>query len=83
MFPLALAAFSALIGLILSTSILKWRRQRIKLPPGPPRKPLFGNLGDLPSNDVRLWEFWLKHKETYGKFSDRAIMSHENIVVTI
>ncbi|KAL5363085.1 cytochrome P450 [Aspergillus floccosus] len=81
MFSLALAVFLALVGLVFSTSILQRRRRQIKLPPGPPRKPLVGNLGDLPSLDERTWEFWLKHKDIYGPISSLSVLGQTMIVL--
>lgn len=36
------------------------------LPPGPPPKPIIGNLADLPSPGQQDWVHWLKLKDTYG-----------------
>lgn len=38
------------------------------LPPGPPRKPIIGNLFDFPKPGSKEWEHWLKHKDLYGQF---------------
>lgn len=72
---LALAVLSALVWLALRSDVLQKTRQQTKLPPGPRRKLLFGNLGDLPPADERAWEFWLKHKDLYGKFFHWDMMS--------
>lgn len=37
------------------------------LPPGPKPWPVLGNITDLPKPGVREWEFWLRHKDNYGK----------------
>lgn len=71
-----------LIGLFLGGCILQSRRRRqIHLPPGPSRKPLVGNLCDLPSHDERAWLFWMKHKDLYGKCSELAMMQHKKKLV--
>lgn len=36
------------------------------LPPGPPPKPIVGNISDLPPKGAQDWMHWLKHKELYG-----------------
>lgn len=38
------------------------------LPPGPKRKPLIGNLLDLPQPGEYEWIHWMKHKDLYGEF---------------
>lgn len=65
MSPILIVTAIGLLGLYL----LKWvstKRQQAALPPGPPRKPVVGNLGDLPSHTEKAWEYWLKHKDVYG-----------------
>lgn len=42
------------------------RRLPGPLPPGPPRKPILGNITDLPPKGEREWMHWMKHKELYG-----------------
>lgn len=37
------------------------------LPPGPPPRPIIGNLADLPSPGQQDWVHWLKLKDTYGE----------------
>lgn len=66
------------IGLV-AFYVLKWvstKRLRVALPPGPPRKPLIGNLGDLPSHTDKAWEYWLKHKDLYGELLIADISDH-------
>lgn len=36
------------------------------LPPGPSRKPIVGNLRDMPSPAEQDWKYWLKYKDLYG-----------------
>ncbi|GJJ06884.1 hypothetical protein Clacol_001080 [Clathrus columnatus] len=61
---LAAAATIALITFYL----LNYRRRRVpkglRLPPGPPRKPIIGNLTDMPH--YRQWETFKKWHELYG-----------------
>ncbi|OGM40602.1 cytochrome P450 monooxygenase [Aspergillus bombycis] len=70
----------SLVGLYLVRSLLGKKQSLGVLPPGPPRKPIIGNLTDLPSHDVRDWEYWLKHKDLYGPISSLSIFS-DNIVI--
>ncbi|KAB8261239.1 cytochrome P450 [Aspergillus pseudonomiae] len=70
----------SLVGLYLVRSLLSKKQSLGTLPPGPPRKPIIGNLTDLPSHDVRDWEYWLKHKDLYGPISSLSIFG-DNIVI--
>ncbi|OJJ42336.1 hypothetical protein ASPZODRAFT_162256 [Penicilliopsis zonata CBS 506.65] len=45
------------------------KKRRLRLPPGPPGKFLFGNLGDLPGRDELEGKYWLQHKKIYGPIS--------------
>ncbi|KAF8501281.1 cytochrome P450 [Hysterangium stoloniferum] len=51
-----------LLGLFLAHILLD--RRRLRLPPGPPRRLLVGNVGDLPSS--REWRTYEKWAEQYG-----------------
>ncbi|KAL4803060.1 cytochrome P450 [Aspergillus unguis] len=51
------------------------------LPPGPPPKPLIGNLRDLPSPGQKDWEHWLKHKDAYGGISSLTILGQTIIIL--
>ncbi|EAU32638.1 predicted protein [Aspergillus terreus NIH2624] len=71
------------IGLV-AFYVLKWvstKRLRVALPPGPPRKPLIGNLGDLPSHTDKAWEYWLKHKDLYGPISSLTVCGQDIIII--
>lgn len=59
---LAIVAYAAIRIVILFR-----KRKPYPLPPGPKPWPLLGNITDLPSPGVREWEFWRKHRESYGK----------------
>lgn len=55
--------------------LLDTRRKKLLLPPGPKRKPIIGNLLDLPKGE-QDWIYWLRHKTLYGElypFFDRVI----------
>lgn len=45
------------------------------LPPGPPAKPIIGNLADLPSPGQQDWVHWLKLKDTYGRQSGQSSLN--------
>lgn len=56
-----------LLASLLGGLILKvWYRFKFRLPPGPSRRPIIGNLLDSPPEGCKEWEHWLKHKELYG-----------------
>lgn len=69
--PIFLLLAISLVGLYLIRSWFSKKHPLGPLPPGPPRKPIIGNLTDLPSHDVRDWEYWLTHKDLYGKYLTR------------
>lgn len=47
--------------------LLARRRVHGPLPPGPPGKPILGNIYDLPPPGAQDWMHWLKFKDRYGK----------------
>lgn len=72
---LASIAIGVLTAYLL-TKLLTFKKPPAPLPPGPPPKPIIGNLKDLPQNGERDWEHWLKHKELYGRFTQTVILSY-------
>ena len=50
---------------VLKQIVEKTYSKQYLLPPGPKRKPLIGNLLDLPKGEFD-WIHWLRHKELYG-----------------
>lgn len=56
------------IGLFILKKIIDTssKKKQLPLPPGPKRKPLIGNLLDLPQGELD-WLHWLKHKDLYGE----------------
>jgi hypothetical protein len=61
-FILAVVAYAAVKILLLVKN-----KERRPLPPGPKPWPVVGNITDLPKPGIREWEFWLEHKDKYGK----------------
>ena len=58
--------FSLIAILLVAQYFLeRWRRNRMKLPPGPAPYPLIGNLLDMPRGSE--WLHWAKLKNVYGK----------------
>ena len=49
------------------------------LPPGPPRRPIIGNLLDLPKEQD--WLQWAKHRKLYGPISSVSVFGYNIIVV--
>jgi hypothetical protein len=53
-------------------TVIRERKRRLPpRPPGPWRKPIIGNLMDLPSPDEQDWQHWLKHKELFGENTNK------------
>jgi hypothetical protein len=54
------------------------------LPPGPRRKPILGNITDLPPKGEQDWMHWVKHKQLYGKtYSSDTDFKFEDILISI
>ena len=59
----AAAGAFAVAGLVVT---LSRRRSSLLFPPGPPPKPLLGNLLDLPPVDDAPWYKWSQWADIYG-----------------
>ncbi|GAT21241.1 cytochrome P450 oxidoreductase OrdA-like [Aspergillus luchuensis] len=74
-------AFVALTSAYIFISFLTRKSKHPPLPPGPRRKPIVGNLWDLPDPNQQDWQHWLKHKDRYGPISSLSIMGQTIIVL--
>ncbi|KAF7595511.1 hypothetical protein BBP40_005847 [Aspergillus hancockii] len=70
-----------LIGLYAIKSFHSTKRNAAQLPPGPPPKPIIGNLLDLPPPGTPDWLHWLKHKSLYGRISSVTIFGQTLIIL--
>jgi hypothetical protein len=64
------ALLNTILGLLTFLIARIWMRRKTPLgplPPGPRRKPIVGNIADLPPPGVQDWMHWLKHKDLYGR----------------
>lgn len=52
----------------------------LPLPPGPKGKFLLGNTADLPPDDAKHWEHWIKFKK-YGPVSSVSVMGQTIVIV--
>ncbi|RAH49639.1 cytochrome P450 [Aspergillus brunneoviolaceus CBS 621.78] len=75
-----LAALLLVAGYYLTTTLIS-RQKHPPLPPGPPRRPIIGNLNDLPRPGQQDWKHWLKHKELYGSISSLSVLGQTIIIV--
>ena len=74
-----LAIALGLAGLVLISCT---RKAPAPLPPGPKKKFLLGNIGDLPKAGQLEWEHWMKHKELYGPISSLSVLGQTIVIVS-
>ncbi|PYH49722.1 cytochrome P450 [Aspergillus saccharolyticus JOP 1030-1] len=72
---------ATLVGAYLIKVILTHRKLPAPLPPGPRRKPLIGNLLDLPPSGGLDWVHWHKFKEQYGPISSTRVLGETFIII--
>ncbi|KAI3212678.1 hypothetical protein CBS147311_251 [Penicillium roqueforti] len=61
--------------------LLARRRVHGPLPPGPPGKPILGNIYDLPPPGAQDWMHWLKFKDRYGQISSISVMGQTIVIL--
>ncbi|KAJ5673894.1 hypothetical protein N7462_009333 [Penicillium macrosclerotiorum] len=81
LFKLWASILITLFGISVIAAFLNRKKDHRPLPPGPPRKPLVGNLGDLPRPNDQEWQYWLKHKDLYGPISSLTVMGKNLIIL--
>ena len=71
----------AALGILLFRKLLARIRasKRLPLPPGPPKKPLIGNLLDVPTG--RSWLGWATHATRFGALSHLDIFGNHLIAL--
>ncbi|KAL4936814.1 hypothetical protein BDV06DRAFT_233009 [Aspergillus oleicola] len=75
---------NVLLGLILLSFLQRYSstgKPSTPLPPGPPPKPIIGNLRDLPSSGQQDWVHWLKHKDIYGPISSLTVFGQTIVIL--
>ncbi|CAI7597243.1 unnamed protein product [Penicillium glandicola] len=75
--------FALLLASMGLYSLKRWvlSSKLLPLPPGPPGKPIIGNLLDFPKPGCKEWEHWLKHKDLYGPISSLVTMGQTVILL--
>ncbi|RAK95668.1 cytochrome P450 [Aspergillus ibericus CBS 121593] len=70
-----------LLALYVLKAFLTPKKASAPLPPGPPPKPIIGNLHDLPPPGSKDWEHWATHKELYGPISSVTVFGQTIIIL--
>jgi hypothetical protein len=71
--------YTAFLGVLLMVYAINRRRRRAKLPPGPPRLPIIGNLHQAPSQS--MWLPFQKWVDQYGPLVSLDIGGTHMIIV--
>ncbi|KAI1109937.1 cytochrome protein [Nemania sp. NC0429] len=72
---------AAIMVIAVKISLGALKRKSGPLPPGPKGWPIVGNISDFPKPDDRVWEHWLKHKDTYGPISSVTLFGSTFVIL--
>ncbi|RDA89398.1 hypothetical protein CP532_6184 [Ophiocordyceps camponoti-leonardi (nom. inval.)] len=80
-FILSLISLVAAVYLIRRHLLQDGRKQQGRLPPGPRRLPLLGNVFDLPKSGEAEFRHWIKHRERFGPISSLVVLGTTYIMI--
>lgn len=78
---LAVGSLIAIALFALNELVLKSRKKKLPLPPGPKGVPLIGNVKDLPPAGGKEYLHWLKLKEAYGPIISLSVLGQTMVII--